>query len=190
MSSPRMSWSTLYWKVLFQVGVSYICWLRLTWWLQLCGALWPVLGDESWCFPACGLRFKPERRNWDRWEWQLVSSICSNFLMAIEIDVDVCGKRSLYVVGKTKTRHLKLLKSSKLIKLVWISNKKLKYLYFILCSRKYLNLKHDIIFQLFILARIQPISKDFYKSLWFRHLLSKKLKLCHTTICFTFNLFK
>ena len=144
MSSPRMSWSTLYWKVLFQVGVSYICWLRLTWWLQLCGALWPVLGDESWCFPACGLLFKPERRNWDRWEWQLVSSICSNFLMAIEIDVDVCGKRSLYVVGKTKTRHLKLLKSSKLIKLVWISNKKLKYLYFILCSRKYLNLKHDI----------------------------------------------
>ena len=47
-----------------------------------------------------------------------MSSICSNFLMAIEIDVDVCGKRSLYVVGKTKTRHLKLLKSSKLIKLV------------------------------------------------------------------------
>ena len=50
--------------------------------------------------------------------------------MGIEIDVNICVERSFCVVRKTKNRYLKLLESSKLIKLVGISNKNLKVPFF------------------------------------------------------------
>ena len=58
--------------------------------------------------------------------------------MAIEIDVNFCGKRTLYAVWKAKNRYLKLLKSSKLLKWVWLSNNKLKEPFFYTLFKKYI----------------------------------------------------